>query len=72
MSDSESPKPEKSNLTFVQTVFSVLAAFFGVQKEENRIRDFEKGSAVHFIVIGIISIVLFVFTLVFIVSRVLA
>lgn len=50
------------------TVFSVLAALFGVQTEENRQRDFSNGKPAAFIAIGIFFIVLFVITLLLIVN----
>lgn len=49
---------------------SVLAAMFGVQTEENRQRDFSKGKASHFIIGGIIFTIVFILTLVQIVSSV--
>ena len=47
---------------------SVFAAMFGVQSGKNRERDFTQGSARHFIIIGILATLLFIFTLVTIVS----
>ncbi|MEQ5802223.1 DUF2970 domain-containing protein [Halomonas sp. H10-9-1] len=41
-------------------VKSVLAAFFGVQKDVRRREDFEKGSPVAFIVVGILMALLLV------------
>jgi hypothetical protein len=37
-----------------QVVKSVLAAFFGVQREQQRREDFEQGNPVAFIVVGIL------------------
>lgn len=39
---------------------SVLASFFGVQKEETRQRDFTHGKPAQFIVIGILLTLLFI------------
>lgn len=39
---------------------SVLAAFLGVQKEQQRREDFEKGNPMAFILVGIIMGLLFV------------
>ncbi|MCE9662509.1 DUF2970 domain-containing protein [Halomonas sp. M5N1S17] len=39
---------------------SVLAAFLGVQKEQQRREDFEKGNPMAFILVGIIMALLFV------------
>lgn len=44
----------------MQMVMSVLAAFFGVQSERNRQRDFQHGKPIYFIVAGIILTVLFI------------
>jgi len=49
------PKPN-----FLQMVGSVLAAFLGVQSDRNRERDFTKGRAVAFIVVGVGMTILFV------------
>lgn len=49
---------------------SVFAAMFGVQSAKNRERDFTHGSARHYIVIGVIATLLFIFTLITIVSYV--
>jgi hypothetical protein len=46
--------------TVWETVKSVNAAFIGVQNRKNRERDFTKGKASHFIVIGIIMTALFI------------
>lgn len=43
------------------TFKSVAAAFFGVQSSKNRKRDFTRGKASHFIVIGIVMTVGFIF-----------
>ncbi len=39
---------------------SVLASFFGVQKEQTRQRDFTHGKPAQFIVIGILLTLLFI------------
>ncbi|MEH6911179.1 MAG: DUF2970 domain-containing protein [Oceanicoccus sp.] len=44
---------KEKNLTFFQMMHSVLASFFGVQSSKNRDRDFKKGKAKHFIMVGI-------------------
>ncbi len=51
-----------------QSLTSVLAAFFGVQNSKNRERDFTRGKASHFIVIGIAVTVVLVLTVIFIVK----
>ncbi|SFF30356.1 Protein of unknown function [Fontimonas thermophila] len=47
-------------LTLWQTIVSVAASFFGVQSSQNRQRDFTRGKAGHFIVVGLIMTALFV------------
>ncbi|MBW6391965.1 DUF2970 domain-containing protein [Billgrantia antri] len=37
-----------------EVVKSVLAAFLGVQREQQRLKDFEKGNPVAFIAVGIV------------------
>tara|TARA_B100000700_G_scaffold295203_1_gene357900 strand:+ start:6590 stop:6847 length:258 start_codon:yes stop_codon:yes gene_type:complete len=37
-----------------QVIKSVLAAFFGVQKEQQRKKDFEEGKPVAFIIVGLL------------------
>jgi hypothetical protein len=51
-------------------VQSTLAAAIGVQSKKNRERDFEEGNAGTFIVTGILFTVLFVATIVVVVSAV--
>ncbi len=43
-----------------QVLKSVLASFFGVQKEETRQRDFTHGKPSQFIMIGLILTVMFI------------
>lgn len=59
-----------SKPTIIQTITSILAAFMGVQSHKNRIRDFEQGSLMTYIVGGLVFTVIFVGVLVFVVSRV--
>ena len=54
-----------------QVIQSVLAAFIGVQSNENRQRDFEHGSLSSYLVVGAIATVLFILTLATIVSFIL-
>ena len=61
----------KKPLTLFQIIMSVLAAMFGVQKDENRERDFANGHPVVFILVGIIFTVLFVVVMIAIVQWVL-
>lgn len=49
---------------------SVLAAFFGVQRDQRRREDFEKGNALAFIVTGIVMGLLLVGVLALVAIRV--
>ncbi len=53
------------------TIFSVFAAFIGVQSDKNRKRDFTEGKFSHFVIIGLLAVVLFIGALVGIVSLVI-
>ena len=55
-----------------KTILSVLAAFFGVQSPENRIRDFEQGNPLIFFVIGLIITCIFLLSVLGIVNYVLS
>lgn len=57
-------------LNLWQVICSVLAAFFGVQKEENRRRDFQEGNVFAYIIVGIILAILFVLGLIAVVKLV--
>jgi len=57
--------------SFKETLKSVAAAFFGVQSDKNRQRDFTQGKFSHFIIAGLIAVVLFIGSLIAIVSLVL-
>ncbi|VAW79912.1 hypothetical protein MNBD_GAMMA12-2682 [hydrothermal vent metagenome] len=63
-----SSKPMK--VSWWAVIKSVLSAMLGVQSAKNRERDFTQGKAHHYIIIGIIATLLFIFTLVFVVSLV--
>lgn len=47
-------------LSAVQIIGSALAAGFGVQSRENKVRDFERGKIGHFIAAGLIFTAVFV------------
>jgi hypothetical protein len=53
-----------------QVLKSVLAAFIGIQSKENRELDFSQGKVSHYIIVGLIVTVLFIATIVFVVSKV--
>ena len=56
---------------FKKTFNSVGAAFFGVQSDKNRERDFTEGKFSHFIIAGVIAVVIFIASLIAIVSLIL-
>ena len=80
MSQSEKPtnpdnRQDDENLpplTFLQMLGSTLSAALGVQSERNRERDFSRGKASHFILMGIGFTVVFVIVMALIVKLVLA
>ena len=53
------------------TIKSVAAAFFGVQSHKNRENDFSQGKLSHFIIVGIIGVVIFIALLVAVVALVI-
>ena len=59
-------------LTFLQMLSSTLAAALGVQSEENRERDFARGKASHFILMGIGFTAVFVVIMVLLVKLVIS
>ena len=65
------PQQAKKELGPLEIMKSVGAAMIGVQSDENRERDFENGKASHFIVAGVIFVIIFLITLATIVSSVL-
>lgn len=54
-----SPKPPG----LIEIILSVLAAFFGVQSERNRERDFQHGKPIHYIVVGLVMTLLLILAL---------
>ncbi len=64
--DKEGKKP-----SILQIILSVLSAAIGIQSNKNRERDFEGGSLKTYIITGIVFVIIFVTTLISIVSVVL-
>ena len=64
--DAKTPKP-----SFFQIMLSVMSAAIGVQSAEVRARDFQTDSPLPFILAGIIFTVVFVGTLLVIISWVI-
>jgi len=60
-----------SKPTITQVIKSVISAFIGVQSDDNRQKDFEQGSLPTYIIAGVIFTVLFVLSLIFLVSAIL-
>ncbi len=71
--DSERDKEQDApgDLTLWQTFQSVLWAMLGVQKRSNAKRDFSRGKASHFIILGILFGLGFVISLIFVARLVL-
>jgi len=57
---SDSNPPEKKGTGWLATTLSVMAAGFGVQSQDALERDFKKGSALQFIVAGLIGTLVFI------------
>lgn len=57
---------------FWQVFSSTIAAFFGVQTDKNRQRDFSQQSVIPFIIMGVILAILLIIGLLTIVNQVLA
>lgn len=60
-----------SSKNFRDTFKSVGAAFFGVQSDKNRESDFKQGKLSYFIIAGLIAVILFIATLILIVSLII-
>ncbi|PHR66224.1 DUF2970 domain-containing protein [Pseudidiomarina marina] len=59
-------QPNKPSV--LDIIISVLAALFGVQSDKNRQRDFNHGNPVIYVAVGAVFVILFVLTLVLVVS----
>lgn len=59
-------------LSFLQMVGSILASFFGVQNFKNRQRDFSRGKASQFIMVGVFMTVVWYGCIYLLVNIVLA
>ncbi|MFW5443078.1 MAG: DUF2970 domain-containing protein [Methylococcaceae bacterium] len=59
-----------SKPSLLHVIKSVIAAGIGVQSKKNREIDFEQGSLSSYLIVGFIATVLFILTLVFIVSTI--
>ena len=54
---------KNKKINVIQLFLSVLAAFFGVQSSKTRERDFSIGNPLHYITVGLIVVLLFIFIL---------
>ena len=61
----------RNKLSLIQVFSSVLASFFGVQKNETRERDFTHGRARDFIIVGIVLTLAFILVVLGIVQLVM-
>ena len=66
---SQGPSSERS-LSLPEVMGSVLAAAFGVQSRENKVRDFTRGKPGHFILTGVLFTLALLLALVAIVTAV--
>jgi hypothetical protein len=57
--------------SILQVLKSVLSAFVGIKSKENRELDFAEGKTSHYIIAGVTIAVLFVVTIIFVVSKVI-
>ncbi|WP_338024819.1 DUF2970 domain-containing protein [Alteromonas antoniana] len=57
---------------FIAVILSVLASAFGVQSHKNYERDFQQTSPVMYVVVGVVFVILFVISLVFLVRYILS
>ncbi len=74
MSDSNKNTPdkiEKKHPGLLSVIQSVLAAMFGVQSDKNRTEDFENGHIGNYIFVGIVMVLVFIFSLISIVDSIL-
>jgi hypothetical protein len=52
---------EQRRLSFLQVLGSVMSSFLGVQKNATRERDFKRGRARDFILVGVLLTTVFIF-----------
>ena len=52
---------EQQKLSFLQVLGSVMSSFLGVQKNATRERDFKRGRARDFILVGVLLTAVFIF-----------
>ena len=63
---------EKQGVTLLTIIASMFAGWIGVQSKANRDRDFQHGKFSHFVIGGVIFLILFVLAVVGVVQLVLS
>ena len=63
---------DDTQLTLLEMFGSAISAMIGVQSREKRERDFARGKASHFIIVGVVITALFVLSMAAVVSLVLS
>ena len=63
---------DDTQLTLLEMFGSAISAMIGVQSKEKRERDFARGKAIHFIIVGVVLTALFVLAMAAVVSLVLS
>ncbi len=59
------------NQSIVTTIKSVASAFLGVQSNKNREQDFTHGKFSHFVIVGLLAVILFISCLLTVVTLVI-
>lgn len=72
MDKPQNTEEKRAGLGVVHIINSVLAAMFGVCSNQRYKKDFEEGDLAQFMAIGVVLVVLFVFSLIAIVNGILA
>lgn len=68
----EEKQGDRSGVSFFTIIGSLFAGWIGVQSKANRERDFQHGKFSHFIIGGIIFVIVFVLVIVSVVQLVLS
>ena len=61
---------EEDSLTLWEVICSVFAAGFGVQSRDNKVRDFNRGKPLQFIVAGLLFTIAFLLSLIVLVNMI--
>lgn len=64
----DSEQQDQKPLTLLEVASSCLAAAFGIQNKANKERDFSRGKPMQFVIVGVVFTVLFLTTVITIVS----